>query len=105
MRDPAERDVSLALRAAQGNRLRKAVGWYRNHGRLHTGDPIAMAADAVDAHLADRQAGKDSLLICDRQEMADALNRRLHDTLTVAGPTAHGARDQQIRVDDIIAPS
>ena len=31
MRDPDERDASLALRAAHGNRLRKAVGWYRNH--------------------------------------------------------------------------
>ena len=29
--------------------------------------------------------GKDALLICDTWEMADALNRRLHDTLT-AGP-------------------
>ncbi len=46
MRDPEERDASLALRSGHGNRLRKAVGWYRTHGRLHTGDPVAMAADA-----------------------------------------------------------
>ena len=31
MRDPAERDASLALRSARGHRLRQAVGWYRNH--------------------------------------------------------------------------
>jgi ATP-dependent exoDNAse (exonuclease V) alpha subunit len=31
-----------------------------------------------------------------------ALNRRLHDTLTTAGPTAKAARDQDIRVGDII---
>ena len=49
MRDPAERDASLALRSAHGNRLRTAVGWYRIHGRLDTGDPIGMAADAWEA--------------------------------------------------------
>ena len=44
MADPEERDTSLALRAAHGNRLRTAVKWYRDHGRLHSGDPIAMAS-------------------------------------------------------------
>ena len=54
MRDPAERDASLALRSARGNRLRQAVGWYRNHNRLHTGDAIAMATDATTAYIAAR---------------------------------------------------
>ena len=56
MRDRDERGASLALRDGHGNRLRKAVGWYRTHGRLRTGDQIAMAADAHDAYLADRAA-------------------------------------------------
>ena len=102
MRDPDERDASLALRAANGNRLRRTVGWYRTQHRLHTGDQVAMAADAHDAYLVDRAAGKDALLVCDSWEMADALNRRLHDTLTVEGPTAQAARDQTIRVGDLI---
>jgi len=102
MRDPEERDASLALRCGHGNRLRKAVGWYRTHGRLHTGDPIAMAADALDAYRTDRAAGKDALLICDTWEMADALNRRLHDELAAGGPTARAARDQTIGVGDLI---
>ena len=102
MADPEERDTSLALRAAHGNRLRTAVKWYRDNGRLHSGDPIAMAADALDAYLTDRAAGKDALLICDTWEMADALNRRLHDTLTTPGPTVNVARDQPISVGDII---
>jgi hypothetical protein len=51
MRNPEERDASLALRS--GNRLGRAVGWYRTHGRLHTGDPIAMAADALDGYLTE----------------------------------------------------
>lgn len=102
MRDPEEREASLALRAAHGNRLRKAIGWYRTHHRLHTGDQVAMATDAQAAYLADRAAGKDALLVCDTWEMADALNRRLHHTLTVDGPTAQAARDQTIRVGDLI---
>jgi ATP-dependent exoDNAse (exonuclease V) alpha subunit len=34
--------------------------------------------------------------------MADALNRRLHDTLTTDGPTVKAARHQDIRVGDVI---
>ena len=102
MRDPEERDASLGLRAAHGNRVRKAVGWYRTHNRVHTGDQVAMAADALNAYLTDRNAGKDALLVCDSWEMADALNRRLHDTLTSDGPKIQVARDQAVRVGDII---
>jgi conjugative relaxase-like TrwC/TraI family protein len=102
MRDPDERGASLALRDGHGNRLRKAVGWYRTHGRLHTGDQIAMAADAHDAYLSDRAAGNDALLICDTWELADALNHRLHHALTLEGPAMHADRDQQIRKGDII---
>ena len=81
MADAEERDISLALRAAHGNRLRTAIMWYRDNGRLHAGDPIAMATDALDSYLTDRKDGKDALMICDTWEMADALNRRVHDTL------------------------
>jgi conjugative relaxase-like TrwC/TraI family protein len=101
MTDPQARDASLALRAAHGHRLRAAVKWYRTQGHLHTGDPIAMAADALDAYLGDRANNKDALLVCDTWEMADALNRRLHDTLT-QGPSVTAARDQHIRVGDVI---
>jgi ATP-dependent exoDNAse (exonuclease V) alpha subunit len=37
LRDPEERDASLALRSARGSWLRKAVGWYRDHQR----EPLA----------------------------------------------------------------
>jgi conjugative relaxase-like TrwC/TraI family protein len=102
MVDPEERDTSLALRSAHGNRLRTAIKWYRDHGRLHSGDPIAMAGDALEAYLADRTTGKDALLICDTWEMADALNRRLHDSLASDGPTVIVARDQPVSLGDII---
>jgi hypothetical protein len=61
-----------------------------------------MAADAMAAYLSDRADNKDTILIADTWEIADALNERLHDTLTSDGPTVKAARDQQIRVGDII---
>ncbi|HEU0277509.1 MAG TPA: AAA family ATPase, partial [Rhodanobacteraceae bacterium] len=103
MRDPNERDVSLALRSGQGNRLRKAVGWYRNRDRLHIGDPIAMADDATTAYISARAAGKDAAIICDKWEIADAINRRLHGTYTDnTAPGVRVARDQDVRTGDVI---
>jgi hypothetical protein len=103
MRSTEERDMSLALRSAHGNRLRKAVGWYRNQGRLHTGDPIAMAEAATNAYIAARDGGKDAAIVCDTWEIADAINRRLHGTYTDASvPGVRVARDQDVRAGDII---
>jgi hypothetical protein len=79
MRDPEERSASLAVRDGGPAPVRRAVHWYRDHDRLHTGDEIAMAADALTAYQADVAAGEDALLICDTKEMCDALNRRIHD--------------------------
>lgn len=103
MRNRDERDASLALRSGHGNRLRTAVGWYRVHGRLHTGDPIAMAADAMQTYLDARAAGKDAAIICDTWDIADAINLRLHDIYTRGdGPSVRVARDQEVRVGDLI---
>ncbi|MGO9154705.1 MobF family relaxase [Mycobacterium sp.] len=103
MRDPAERDASLALRSGRGNRLRKAVGWYRNQDRLHTGDPIAMAADATTAYIKARAEGKDVAILCDTWDIADAINQRLHDHFTAADAASVAvARDQQVRAGDLI---
>ena len=66
MRDSNERDRPLALHSAHCNRLRKAVGWYRNNHWLHTGDPIAMAAGPTDAYSAARAEGTDATIICDK---------------------------------------
>ena len=103
MRDPEERAASLALRDGGPASVRRAIDWYRTHDRLHCGDPIAMAADALAAYQADSAAGKDALLICDTTEMADALNQRIHhDTIDADAPTVTGARGQRIGVGDII---
>jgi hypothetical protein len=103
MRDPDERAASLALRTGGPASLRRAVGWYRAHHRLHCGDQITMAANALAAYNADTAAGKNTLLICDTTEMADALNQRLHhDTIPADAPTVTGARGHHIAVGDLI---
>jgi conjugative relaxase-like TrwC/TraI family protein len=103
MRDPDERDASLALRSGRGNRLRKAVGWYRNTGRLHTGNEVAMAEDAFNAYIRARADGKDAAIICDKREIADAINHRLSRHYTRAdAPAVEVARDQRIHAGDLI---
>lgn len=104
MRDPQERSASLALREGGPAPTRRAVSWYRRHGRLHTGDQIAMASDALGAYRADVAAGKDALLLTDTVEMADALNRRIHDhTITAdAADTITAGRGHRIAEGDVI---
>jgi hypothetical protein len=51
-----------------------------------------MAADALAAYNTDTAVGKDSLLVCDTTEMADALNQRIHNArLDAHAPTVTGA--------------
>lgn len=103
MRDREERAASLALRNGGPAAVRRAIGWYRTHDRLHCGDQITMAADALAGYQADRAAGKDALLLCDTTEMADALNQRVHqDTIDKNAPTLAGARGHRIAVGDLI---
>ncbi|HWF71634.1 MAG TPA: MobF family relaxase [Mycobacterium sp.] len=103
MTDPAERSASLALREGGPAPTRRAVSWYRAQDRLRTGDQIAMASDAVEAYRADVAAGKDALLLTDTVEMADALNRRIHDhTISSDADTVVGARGHRIAEGDVI---
>jgi conjugative relaxase-like TrwC/TraI family protein len=104
MRHSDERDASLALRSGRGNRLRKAVGWYRNHNRLHTGDAVTMAADATTGYITARADGKDAAILCDRWEITDAINQKLHHYYRgdPDASTVSAARDHQVGVGDII---
>jgi hypothetical protein len=99
MRDADERAASLALRSGGPASVRRAIGWYRTHDRLHCGNEIAMAADALTGYQADTAAGKDSLLICDTTEMTDALNQA---TVDPDAATVTGARGHRIAVGDLI---
>lgn len=109
MQDPAERTASLALRDGGPAPVRRAISWYRDHDRLHTGDQVTMAADALAAHQKDLAEGKDALLLADTVEVCDALNRRVHDHTVAARAaqgrdttTVTGARGHHIGVGDII---
>jgi hypothetical protein len=103
MRDPEERAASLALRDGGPAPVRRAIEWYRTHCRLHCGDTIAMAADALAAYRTDTAAGKDSLLVCDTTDMTDAVNQRIHnENLGAGAPSVAGARGHRIGVGDVI---
>ena len=103
MRDPAERSASLALRDGGPAALRRAVDWYRRHDRLHCGDSVAMAADALAAWRADTHADRDALLVTDTWEVCDALNTRIHDdTIDSDAPTVAAARGHRIGAGDIV---
>jgi hypothetical protein len=103
MSDPNERTASLAVRDAEAREARNAVNWYRTHDRLHCGDAITMAADALAAYRADTKAGHDALLVCDTVEMAAAINTRLHrERVDADAPTVIGARGARIAAGDLI---
>jgi conjugative relaxase-like TrwC/TraI family protein len=103
MHDPHERAASLALRDGGPAPVRRAVNWYASHDRLHTGDEIAMATDALASYQADVAAGRDALLVCDTKEMSDALNRRIHDQQIPAdAPAITAARGHRIAKGDVI---
>jgi conjugative relaxase-like TrwC/TraI family protein len=104
MTDPDERHSSLALRDGDLKALREAVEWYRTHDRLHCGDAITMATDALAAYTADIAVGRDALLVCDTTEMVDALNQRIHNDRidSAAAATVTVARGQQVAVGDVI---
>ncbi len=103
IRDPAERTASLAVRNGGAQPLRRAVEWYRTHDRLHTGDALTMAHDALTHYQRDLDAGKDALLMTDRWEVCDALNTRIHhQTIAPDAPSVTGARGHRIGVGDII---
>ena len=62
-----------------------------------------MAADATTAYIAARAEGKDVAILCDRWDIADAINGRLHHRFTnPEAPSVPVARDQQVRVGDLI---
>ncbi|MBU8820679.1 relaxase domain-containing protein [Mycolicibacterium goodii] len=103
MRDPDERAASLAVRHGGAAAVRRAVGWYRRHERLRSGDEVTMADDALAAWRADLDAGLDALLIADRWEVADPLNERIHrDRIAADAPTVTAARGHRIAAGDLI---
>ena len=98
------RRLAGACASGHGNRLRKAVGWYRNHDRLHTGDPIAMAADATAAYITSPRRRAKTSRSCATPGRSPTPST---SACTTASPTptlrrVRVARDQAVRVGDLI---
>ena len=103
MHDTDEREASVSVREGGPAALRRAVGWYRRAERLHTGDQVTMADDALAAWQADTAAGRDALLIADRWEMADAINMRIHsERINDDAPTVAAARGHRLAPGDVV---
>jgi hypothetical protein len=95
-----ERDFTQKLTAKAAE---KPVGQEARAAPCHTGDAIAMAADATTAYIKARAEGKDVAILCDTWDIADAINQRLHHHFTAAdAPSVPVARDQHVRAGDLV---
>ncbi len=106
-RDPvtgaAEGAASLALRDGDD----AAIGFYIDHSRLHVGSIATVTDDAYTAWTADREAGKDALLLAPTRELVAELNTRARgDRLAASndpvGPTVVLSDGLQASVGDIV---
>jgi len=70
--DPAEGSASLALRDGQP----EALGFYLDRDRVHIGNQETMADQLFAAWAADREAGRDSVMLAPTRELVAELNQR-----------------------------
>ena len=70
--DPAEGSASLALRDGQP----EALGFYLDRDRVRIGNQETMADQLFNAWAADRQAGRDSVMLAPTRELVAELNQR-----------------------------
>ncbi|WP_052493337.1 MobF family relaxase [Rhodococcus sp. MEB064] len=85
-RDSAEGAASLALRDGDD----AALGFYIDHGRVHVGSIRAATDDAYTAWTADRDAGKDSIMLAPTRELVAELNTRARTDRLDASDTSVG---------------
>ena len=104
MRDPDERDASLALRVRHA-----ATGCAKRSAGIATTTactPVIRSRwppTPPTPTSPPAPTGKDAAILCDTWEIADAINQRLHDHYTDAdAPSVRVARDQDVRAGDII---
>ncbi|CAM3308397.1 MobF family relaxase [Williamsia muralis] len=102
--DPAEGSASLALRDGE----RAALGYYADHHRIHTAADAAAADQAYTAWSADRDSGRESVMLAPTRETVNELNARARaDRLaassgTPVGPIADLADGLQASAGDTI---
>lgn len=82
--DPAEAAATLAVRDGEHS----ALGFYLDRQRVHVADTGALAREVVEAWIADRQQGKDSLMLASTSRAVTELNAmaRAHRLADVAEP-------------------
>ncbi|OKH62891.1 hypothetical protein EB74_15140 [Mycobacterium sp. SWH-M5] len=110
-KDAEEKAMTLMIReATTESQIRKAAHWYATHDRLRAGDALSMADQIVRDYFDEVLNERDTLVIADKWETADALNARIQRINTIAWENQLGhelvgvpiARDQQARYGDII---
>ncbi|HEU5042918.1 MAG TPA: MobF family relaxase [Nocardioidaceae bacterium] len=69
--DPVEATASLDLRAGD----RSALGFYLDRDRVHTGDSETCLGDVLRAWAAERDAGRECLMLAPTRELVARLNR------------------------------
>lgn len=84
--DPAEASATLAVRDGEHS----ALGFYLDRQRVHVGDSGALAREVVEAWTADRQAGKDSIMLASTIETVNEMNAmaRAHRLAEAGEPDA-----------------
>jgi conjugative relaxase-like TrwC/TraI family protein len=96
--DPAEAAAALGLRDGSPD----ALEFYRGAGRVHVGDEHTAATSAYEAWRADREAGRDAVLLAATRQQVAALNVRARaDRITAAGRRD----DAEVRLADGSAAS
>ena len=103
--DPSEGAASLALRDGDD----AAIAFYIDHGRVHVGSESTVADDAYTAWAADRDAGRDAVLLAPTREVVNTLNARARtDRLAALDRDPDGApreRERETTLSDGLAAS
>ena len=88
--DAAEGAASLALRDGTP----EALGFYLDRGRVHVGDLATLTEQVFTAWRADRDAGRDAIMLSPTRELAATLNERAqgHRLATTDTPDSGQAR-------------
>ncbi|WP_068278884.1 MobF family relaxase [Aldersonia kunmingensis] len=87
--DPAEGPASLALRTGDDT----ALGFYADHGRIHTGSAVSITDAGYEAWARDRASGHDAVMLAYTRDTVNDLNARARtDRLTQADSDRRNGR-------------
>ncbi|MFI5534117.1 MobF family relaxase [Kitasatospora sp. NPDC051853] len=90
---PGEAEASLVLRDGSAE---EAFRWYRENGRIHSGDEEAVLDAAFAAWSKDRAAGRNVVLAAPTRSLVKALNLRAQQALSAQDTLVPGKRDARL---------